>query len=645
MCGIIGYFSIAHSLISADVFYKAHLKIAHRGKDDEGFIGINNERVKQFKGDHTAEAFNNLEHLVEAGDSWLFMGHRRLSIIDLSAHGHQPFNYEQYYMVYNGEIYNYIEIREDLLKHGYIFTTNTDVEVFIKAFHCWNINAFKKLNGMWAVAIYDENQRCILLSRDRFGIKPLYYYIKEQNIYFCSEIKSILPFIPELRAEPSIVVDYLKHTYLDHDEKTMIKGIYQLKPGTYAWFDKKGLTKRTYWKLRRSKRNNNKIESLLVDSIKKRLRSDVEVGTLLSGGIDSSTIVGLIKYYRLTNKLNTFSVIFENEKYSEKKYIEEMIRKTNYSYHYIIPKPEELKNEIDDLIYTMDFPFRTLSVYAQYKIYQYISNNTNTKVLLNGQGADEIFSGYTEHIYSYLSELLLKLKIFRFKREVVIFSTSMGKNKNLLVRESISYAIKYFIKWSLSFILTILLKKKRYRQACYYNNYRILSKNILNRTKPQKYFSILKNNLYSNITFSALKEYLRYEDRNSMRYTLESRLPYLDYRLVENVFNTKSINKIRNGYTKAMLRDIGKDKVADNVLNRTDKMGFITPHEIWQKTNLGGIFDDEFSNIQKNGIFSFLDKQEIYRAYLDYRENKNDEWLFIWRVFCLSKWKKIFNIN
>ena len=627
MCGITGFFSYKNRC-NTKKYYEAHKKIAHRGPDDEGFLYKNeNNKIEYLIGDDSIEEFKDRALIYSKEPSSFILGHRRLSIIDLSSHGHQPFVYKNLSLVYNGEIYNYIELRDELIELGYSFETDSDTEVFLKAYHYWGVESFNKFNGMWASAIYDEDRNTILLTRDRFGIKPLYYSLVDDNLIFGSEIKFVSSFMDKLYANEEMVYEYLRFNYIDHTNQTLFKDILQLEPNSYMVFSKKGIELSNYWKLE-EKRDISKedIEKKLNSAINLRMRSDVEVGSLLSGGIDSSTILGIINQKKYIDKFQTFSAVFKEEKFSEKQYIEKFIAENmELKKHYIYPKAEELTSLIEELIFTQEEPFRSLAVFSQYEIYKYIKNSTDTTVLLNGQGADEIFTGYTEYYYVNLLELLRVLNFSSFFKEFNHFKNNRKISTVTLIKQ-----------------LTVTFLSSYFRVE---DKYKIFNKKFKSTKKSKKFNNLLKNSLYQSLTFSALREYLRYEDKNSMRFSLESRLPFLDFRLVNSAFSLTNESKIEDGLSKVVLRDIAKGKIPDETLNRKDKMGFVSPQEVWQKTILKKEFDEVFEDIEINGIFNFMNSTKIYFLYEEYRKNNFSDWSLIWRIYSIYKWKKVWNIQ
>jgi asparagine synthase (glutamine-hydrolysing) len=627
MCGITGFFSYKNK-IDTKKYYKAHLKIAHRGPDDEGFIYKNQSNtIEYLSGDDTIDELKPRGFIYNKEPSSLILGHRRLSIIDLSSHGHQPFSFEYLHLVYNGEIYNYIELRDELKELGYSFETESDTEVFLKAYHCWGVEAFNRFNGMWASAIYDEQSNKILLSRDRFGIKPLYYSLVDNNLIFGSEIKFVASFMEKLYPNEQMVYEYLRFNHLDHTNQTLFRDILQLEPNHYIIFSKDEIKIEKYWELEEEHGlSKERIEERLNSAISLRMRSDVEVGSLLSGGIDSSTILGIINQQKYATKFQTFSAVFKEREFSEKSYIDEFnADNIELKKHFIYPKAEDLVNIIDELIYTQEEPFRSLAVFSQYEIYRNIKNRTDVTVLLNGQGADEIFTGYTEYYYLYLLELLRTFKLKLFIKEFKHFKLNRNLASLTLIKQLIINLLSGYIRPS--------------------DKYKIFNRKFNVTKNKKKFANLLKDGLYKNLSFSALREYLHYEDRNSMRFSLESRLPFLDFKLVQSAFGLDDKHKIESGLSKVVLRDIAKNKIPNGTLNRKDKMGFVSPQEVWQKTLLKDDLDSCFLEIEKDGVFEFIDKNRLNRIYKEYTENRFDDWAFIWRVYCLYRWKKVWNID
>jgi asparagine synthase (glutamine-hydrolysing) len=612
MCGITGFYSFKNR-VNTKQYYDAHIKIAHRGPDDEGFIYKSKDNsLKHLIGNDTIEELQDQEHILNQDDTSLIMGHRRLSIIDLSSHGHQPFSYENLSLVYNGEIFNYIELRDELVQNGYSFETQSDTEVFLKAYHCWGVESFNKFNGMWAAALYDKNSGNIVLTRDRFGIKPLYYSLENDNLIFGSEIKFISSFFETLHVDKQSVQDFIKYNYIEHTARTFYKNINQLEAGKYIICSREmNLQIHTYWDLTTQHVPSDSVKEQLINSVRLRMRSDVPVGTLLSGGIDSSLITGIIKKDCENQNINTFSAVFEDyPEFSEEHLIKENVAYLNTAHHYIHPTIKELENDFYDLLITQELPIRSFAIYSQYSIYKYIHSNTDLKVLLNGQGADEIFSGYSDHGYFYVASLLQSLNIINFMKEAHLISKIKNQKMSFVLFRTFKIFVKHYLQY-----------------------------------KKHKFNNIFLNKLYLDLSFSALKEYLHYDDRNSMRFSLESRVPFLDFNLVVLAFSMSNNKKYSNGITKKILRDIGKEYIADKVLNNIKKMGFISPQEIWQKNELKFLFDETFNNIANEGIFEFIDKEDVCKKYELYKNGLFDDWHYIWKIFILFNWKKVWEVK
>lgn len=622
MCGITGFFSYKNKC-DAKKYYKAHKKIAHRGPDDEGFIYKNEKNSLEYlSGDDTIEELKNREHITTKDSSSLIFGHRRLSIIDLSSHGHQPFSFESLYLVYNGEIFNYVELRDELKGLGYTFETESDTEVFLKAYHCWGVDCFNKFNGMWAAAIYDKNNDDIILTRDRFGIKPLYYSLVDDSLIFGSEIKFVSSFFDKLEANEQMVHDYIEYGYISHTKHTFFKNINQLKTGHYAIYSKDGRKEEKYYAPNKNN-TNDKIDATkntLSEAIKLRMRSDVKVGSLLSGGMDSSSIVCSIHSQKIVKEFDTFTISYaEKELDYEREYVEDIISQTGFKNHSVHLEPNV--EMLDKLTYIIESPYRSFTESAMYTIYDHIKTNTDITVLLNGEGADELFSGYNAHYFYYLTTLLLKGSLVGFYKEYGFIKKRTQRTDKSMIREIVIALLK------------TLNLAKYYKKSTFYN------KKFKKYNK--KYSEIpLKNEVMSNRFFSALPEYLKYADKISMNFSLEVRVPFLDYRLVDVANSFEEDDYIKEGTTKYTLREAVKNIVPKSVYERKDKKGFFTPHELWLKTSLSEAIKKELNEIKTNGLFNFTKSEEIYNYYQKHGANQK-----IWRVYCLSRWKKVWGIE
>jgi asparagine synthase (glutamine-hydrolysing) len=567
MCGIFG--SINTSFINHnEKLINVSKVIKHRGPDDEGYLLFNAYSHKAFKGPDSPVDIalpvigsNNNEFT----NAFL---HRRLSIIDLSKHGHQPMSYadEKYWIILNGEIYNYVEIRQDLIKLGYTFSTKSDTEVVLAAHMQWKEECVKRFNGMWAFAIWDRHENSLFLSRDRFGVKPLYYAFAENSFIFCSEVKGILAYIdrlPELND-----VQLLNYTTYGEvrmglsNEETIFKNIKQLLPGHSLIFKKGEIRISQYWSIPPKEHKLSLNESVLEfkrlfhQSLKYRLRSDVEVGSCLSGGIDSSSIVSNATF-SFGKHFHTFSAVWPGESCDESYYIRKVNEKWNCVPHLIQPNLDGLLDIIDREIYFQEIPLPGSSLIAQWFVMQG-AKEAGIKVLLDGQGADEVLSGYPRYIIPYINELIFHLKwneLFSNYRDLKAngydFKRILGIQKNKVVAKN----------------RTVLPVNKLYQDK----------QARLNRKYYQ--YNYLPDYLAEEIQNTCLPALLHYEDRNSMAHSVEARVPYLDYQLAEFCLGISTEHKIKGTLTKVVLREAMKEILPAEIYSRRDKIGFSTPIE------------------------------------------------------------------
>ena len=513
-------------------------------------------------------------------------------------------------MVYNGEIYNYIELRKELLSLGYSFQTNTDTEVVLKSFYEWGENAFSKFNGMWALVIFDYKKNEIFLSRDRFGIKPLYICKMDNIIYFSSEIKFIKKMIGnKISINKRSVLSYINNNKLNHSKETFYDQIDEVLPGRNLRISDNSFVEKSYWNLSVDNINYDesqaleKFKQLFNNALKLRMRSDVEVGGLLSGGLDSSLILCDLDKLELTSNGNykAFSAVFDDEEISEKKYIDDLNEKFNYKQFFIYPKPDDLQTHMDDIFYFMDEPFRQPN-FLQYMIYKTVLEKTNVKVLLNGQGSDELFGGYNLHYDTLFVQLLATGNFYKSLNECRLF------------------------------------KKYRHSEKKFFNKKNLIE--IFKNMGNKKYFNDVTS---KELSYVHLRSYLNQEDRMSMAFGLESRLPFLDYRLVEFAFTLPVNLKISNFNNKYLVRQYArlKSTIPDSIIDRKDKKGFVTPMAKWQTNELKGEFDKIFNEIKNHGIGSFINEKEVLARYNDFCSGNIMYENYIWSVFSFMKWKSL----
>jgi len=557
MCGISGVFSQS-PIASQEIrlIKKMNDLQQHRGPDDEGLFA----------------------------DHFCALGHRRLAIIDLSPSGHQPFHSRdnRYILTYNGEIYNYIELREELRAIGWEFYTQTDTEVLLVAYSQYGPNCLEKFNGMFAFAIYDAKERSLFLARDRFGIKPLYYVRWLNKIYFASEIKA-LRAIPgfSLSVNEQAVFDFFVFSRTDIFDETFHNEIKRLPKGHYATF-KEGVFKlQQWWDPEKFLENNQDskrlleevtatIERIFISATEWQMRSDVSVGSCLSGGVDSSILTGiLLARNKVGREYPTFTATFPGFACDEAKYVHLLNQKYDFTSYKIEPQGEEAYERLEEFIYINDEPVSSASFYSQYEVMR-LAKEKGVTVLLDGQGADEIFAGYHYFHGFNLFGLLRQKKYFRFFQELfcVLFRHQKIEVYETLIFKLLSPAMRE----------NLLYRRYPFLQKRFFEYY-------LERSRIYNDFFNADDLNASIVRHFQLKleHLLRIEDRNSMAFSVEARVPYLDHRLVEYVLGVEASFKIKAGETKYLQkRALGKYTI-EEILNRRDKLGFATPQRDWMR--------------------------------------------------------------
>lgn len=581
MCGIGGILNLENKQV--DLRQGALLlskKLRHRGPDDEGFLFFEEQKqVCAFGDDTQAEAKGKaLNFLAQASAAEVennFTGvlvHRRLSIIDTGASGHQPMCSadENSWITYNGEIYNYIELRAELEALGHRFRTQSDTEVLLFGYKQWGYKCLQKFNGMFAFALWDKAQKKLFCARDRSGVKPFYYYFKNGIFTFASELKALraLPFV-ETALNERALNHYLMHDALEYEPEGFLKNVFELFPSHYLVLDlrqkKADITR--YFEIPVTENPTSfdeklfaqkceETKTLVSDSIIKRLRSDVPVGCCLSGGIDSSIIAGVIAGHN--PNFNTFTAVFPNEKIDESKYAREVTEFTKAQWHTVSPTADELVRDYEQLVYALDIPIWSTSTYAQFRVMG-LARGQNIKVVLDGQGGDELFAGYPHYYTTYVNELLKRKKFGEAASEI----KALGNNFWLsYTRENAKRRLQYN-------------SQKKYLNSEFVSAHSEPAPLLHN-------FRSLSENLHYDFFTGRLKTYLRCEDRCSMHHSVESRTPFADdTALMQSAFALPGAYKIHNGVSKYILRESMRGFVPASILARRDKMGFVTPHNRW----------------------------------------------------------------
>lgn len=617
MCGITGFFDFSGTGASTvAVLEEMTASLYHRGPNDNGTYFEENDKFS------------------------LGLGHRRLSIIDLSHSASQPMHLgDELVLVFNGEIYNYIELRETLRSHGYIFTTSGDSEVILYAYKHWGCECFKYFNGMWALAIWDRTRSRLILSRDRFGKKPLYYYKSSNQLVFASEIKALLkhPSIPKIENEEKIT-RYLAYNYryVDIDTHSFYKDVFHVpKSGYFDIAHPEEIESGTYWELDLhtshdpgdDDRAKAEFRDLLVDSVSIRLRSDIPVGCLLSGGLDSSSIAAIATRV-LGKDLEFFSGITGKgiQAYDESEFIEVLRDEIGFRHKYVAPDPCDLIETLDEMLSFHDEPVCTVTWYNLYLICRQIAKD-NIHVLLNGHGGDELLGGYWDHYQFNLFDLKTA-DPSAYDREIKAWQENHQRNPDEIAYYEAIIRDKILAKGDES-----------ERHGNYLEVLDAVHRELVTRpfemTKTSG--SLLKSRLHSEIMSETIPASLRAEDRNSMAFSIESRSPFLDYRLVEYCFSLPNHLKIREGLGKWLLRQSMEGILPDKIRLRRDKAGFVAPADEWFRT----VNRKEISDFISSPDFrcaKYLDRDKVQALFKEHLEGKKNHHMFIWQMINVELW-------
>ena len=626
MCGICGVIDKKNE-IDKSKFEKMVDIVTHRGPDDRGTYY----------------------------DDCIALGHRRLSIIDLSSDGHQPFCYQdRYVIVYNGEIYNYKELRKELSeKYGYRFATETDTEVLIAMYDHYGEKCVYHLNGMWAFAIYDKQDNMLFCSRDRFGVKPFYYYVEDDRFMFSSEIKQILVMQNKNKvyANTQRLLDFLVLGDLDYTEETMFADIMQLRGGHNLYYN---INKGTYqitryydimdikYKKRAYQTACHEFRTAFGNSVKLRLRADVPIGYCLSGGLDSSAIVCMANYILNKNKKKieqkAVSSCFEDKAYDEQEYIDEVIKETGVKSCKVFPRENDLFEMVDDIIWHMDEPFGSTSIFAGWNVFKTARENGLT-VMLDGQGADEQLGGYTDYYTVAFTYYLRRFRFIKFGRELYYYCKCRAQTEkyvsakdvllNAVVSAYIPNKLKLFIKNKLGY---------GYKDMPF-------SQNLINRVvKGRTLYRVSDPQGYVVDRMQrSMAALMHYEDRESMAFSIESRVPFLDYRLVDNVCSMPISYKIRHGMTKAVMRDGMQGILTEKVRTRVSKLGFVTPEDKWINENYD-LYRKELQTACR-ALTGLINEQQVMQWFDNHKGKiKRQDWV-VWRIICAGRWMKMFNVS
>lgn len=599
MCGINGFSWVDETLIRV-----MNQTTCNRGPDDEGVFVDDN----------------------------VSLGHQRLSIIDLSPAGHQPMCNENgnIWIVYNGEIYNFQEIRGKLQQKGHLFKSKTDTEVIIHAYEQWGVKSFDMFNGMWAFCIYDEGKKELILSRDRFGIKPLYYCLHNEKLIFSSMISAILAH--DIQAAPSenAIMRFLAYNLEHCDKNTFFKNVYSLEPGNFLKYDLK--TKNYFiekWYVQRCLENVTveQVRQSFVESVESQTVADVPIGSCLSGGIDSSSIVCTLDKF-LPYAFYTFSFIAPGNTFDESKYIKEVGKRTKTKQFFTQISEDDFLNEFPDFVKALEEPVLGLSPYAQYRVMK-LAHQQGAKVLLDGQGGDEIFAGYHYYFSYRFFDLLKRGKILNLGREMFLYLRHFEELMPFGL-----FAFMLMPNWLKNYLWKTVVNK------WINHNYlkEVCGENSDLRWQGMSLEEVLRLTLFS----TAIPHLLQWEDKSSMRWSIESRVPFLDLHLVETALSLAPEQKLQNGKTKIIFKEAVKDILPKMISGRTDKIGFDTPvDEFFRKPKIVDfcrkiIYSDSF---KKRPYWKWQKIEEMFLSHISNKRNCGKE---IWKWVNIEIWLRTF---
>jgi asparagine synthase (glutamine-hydrolysing) len=580
--------------------------IRHRGPDDEGWAAFEGPNLTVSCGGGTdtpaacyaaALLYAPVSGATLPSDARVALGHRRLSILDVSPGGHQPMSYQdgRYWIVFNGEIYNHAELRRELEASGHRFASLSDTEVVLAAYAEWGEACLERLEGMFAFVLVDRHKAAVFAARDRFGIKPLYYWVApDRTLAFASEIKQFSA-LPGWRAvlNAQRAYDFLAWGVLDHTDETMFKGVYQLRPGTLVRLELGRLTvapggrlKTREWFRLAGKPFEGSLEEattrfreLLESSVGKHLRADVPVGSCLSGGLDSSSIVcvmnDLLRRKGVKERQHAFSSCSAIQRFDEREYVEEVVRHTGIEAHYVYPDLGRLFDLLNRITWHQDEPFGSTSIFAQWSVFALAAEN-GVKVMLDGQGADEQLAGYQGYHGALYTSLFRRLRWIELLLEIRAARQVHGHGP--------LWAIKYLADALLPAALRYPLRAMVGKETASPAWLDLLRLGVVpcDTMRGEAGNSLSIGELsYRQLTRSNLQMLLHWEDRDSMAHSIEARVPFLDHKLVEFVLGLPDAYKLHRGVTKRVLREGLRSVLPETIRTRMTKLGFVTPEEHW----------------------------------------------------------------
>ncbi len=632
----------------ADLLQAMSKAISHRGPDDVGYL-VAGRRI----GLHGEDMDISVVDDADFGNTIVGLAHRRLSVIDLSSSGQQPLcrkGQDKSWITYNGEMYNFRELRAELESEGIAFETKTDTEVVLAAYQHWGEDFIQRCDGMFALAILDPQQKKLLLYRDRVGIKPLFIHEDSRGVTFGSELKALVADgAIERVADPAAIYAYLDLQIVHHRPETFLNGIRELSAGQMMSIDLASgkTTTREYYNFSEGVRARREhipknpqdhisfVREQFIQTVRSHLVADVRVGSCLSGGLDSSSIVCVSDMLMrdadsesasLGDNITTFSSCHKDRKYDEQEYIDVIVDHCQAKSIKVFSSADDLAEQFDNLVWHQDEPFTSASIFAQYLLMD-AAHKEGVTVLLDGQGGDEIFAGYRKFFFFYMRDLLRQGKIGSFAGEMLGGLTK--GDGDLFDFKAMRRYLPGPLKAQVKTIGRYINKDALGKEVTGFGG----GANIIER-------QILDVERYS------LPALLRYEDRNSMAFSIEARVPFLDHKLIETGIALPIESKIRKGVSKYVMREAMRGIVPDKIIDRRTKMGFVTPEQKWMRETLRPLMEEMLAA-----------PQDITAELLDIKGIENQYRHFVstgraaiaprefFRVLCLDRWARLFKVT
>jgi asparagine synthase (glutamine-hydrolysing) len=657
MCGIGAIIRIKNLPQSTSMLIESIGKnLAHRGPDDEGYIAFQDGKIEGlYAGKDTKSSsiqMHGLKPVSEAGNPQIMLAHRRLSIIDTSSNGWQPMSYDngRYWIVYNGELYNYQSIRDELIELGFSFATRTDTEVIVAAYKAWGDQMVSKFFGMWAFLIYDCEERRIMGSRDRFGVKPLYFIKTDSYVAIASEQKALVNLpVYEKKINRRAAFDFLVNGALEREPNGMFDGITELTPSSsISYTEKDGLLKTWHYfgiaykpelgefSEERLRGYAKKLRRMLSENISSHLMSDVQMGLSLSGGIDSSTIAMMVQRQmdnkslpQIGDRQKMFTVVFPGHAADESKWAKIVVEATKADWYQIKPNSNGFMDNLETVARTQDLPFLGMNTYSHYAMMEEMKKQ-GIKVTLDGQGADELFGGYPSHFITYMRDLISHGHFANYFFNVAAANNSFASRKMLARENAKRFYMALMKKYTGSFLRKSDTVEYKYLRNEFWDRY---SRKLIVPEIP----GVINAHLFMDFTGHTLKSLLRSTDRNSMHFGIESRTPFADdSRMAEYVFKINGIYKIQYGSGKHLLRSAIGNVLPEPILYRRDKMGFNTPQNDWFKEKSKELHDYIGPNLKDVIDYKLLSK--------DWSKLSRSPNVRLWRLVSFAVWRHVYGV-